>query len=248
MRATMGPRGVSIMFRHLSFVLGTSPLMREHVAVFGWRRQNTCARCGATFTELYVCGRCKTRRVCSRACQIVDWGLGGHKHWCGEPCEDPKMVEIRDYHAALSPEPFHPLKRALLGPGEEPYSYPDSDPSSAPDGEYGEYGPVSQAAFVCETHPANTCLMRRRVSEQGSHTSYGDLRWDPSYAVDESCDLAFANCNWVFRRAPGVSNSALVLVTTRTVFDGERLCLRQDWMSEVDSGSDGDGDSGSAAA
>ena len=51
MRATMGSRGVPVMYRHLHFVLGTT-LMYDHATVFFWRRLKAFVRSGESSVQV----------------------------------------------------------------------------------------------------------------------------------------------------------------------------------------------------
>ena len=41
------------------------------------------------------CARCKKRIYCSKACQMSDWKLGAHQHWCGVAGELGTDVAVR---------------------------------------------------------------------------------------------------------------------------------------------------------
>ena len=60
-----------------------------------------CAYCYITITtlastgeKLRSCGKCSTRKYCSRECQVLDW-KSGHKHFCGITGEANVDWEIR---------------------------------------------------------------------------------------------------------------------------------------------------------
>ena len=203
MRATMGPDGVPVMHRQLHFVLGTT-LMYDHASEFGWRRLKACVRCGKSFAVLYTCARCKSRPLCSRACQVEDWRAGGHKRWCGSACDaNTEHFEVRDFPLdASAPSKF---KSALLGPG-----------SNA----------VTEAVFARNDMSSKTRVLRAR----SPNVTKAEAPWDATYAVGETKDPSLANCKWTFyRRGIGtaitIARKPAFLVTTCAVMNGERLAV-----------------------
>ena len=201
--ATMGPRGVPVMHRHLHFVLGTT-LMYDHAREFGWRRVKACVRCGEKFAVLYTCARCKSRPLCSRKCQVEDWRSGGHRRWCGDACDANKRFEVRDFPLATS-EPSRPFKSELLGPGSDS---------------------ITEAVCARKDLPVKTRIMRAR----SPNVFKAEAPWDASHAVGTTTDPALANCKWTFyRRNPNNRTTAAqdpaFLVTTCAVLSGERLAV-----------------------
>ena len=61
-----------------SFWLGDVPIQLSNGDKIFLRN---CAHCGTRETpQWYMCGKCKERRFCGRACQKADWST--HKHMC----------------------------------------------------------------------------------------------------------------------------------------------------------------------
>lgn len=58
-----------------------------------------CGWCYATQVvgeaKMLRCSKCRKRVYCSKACQLNDWKVGAHKHWCGASGEIGIDIAVR---------------------------------------------------------------------------------------------------------------------------------------------------------
>ncbi|KAG2500089.1 hypothetical protein HYH03_001675 [Edaphochlamys debaryana] len=96
------------------------------------KNERRCDGCKETFGKVLVCGGCRQRRFCSRACQVADW-RGGHKEACKQLAEEAAKAKAE---AGAAPAP----------PAQ-------GSPSGTPHGAVGPPPPATLAAYPPAAYP-----------------------------------------------------------------------------------------------